>query len=54
MRSIIADSIVKEYKMKKIYERMNRHKCKEKDCERCRFKNVCNENKSLEELEEQL
>ena len=43
MRSIIANYIVKEQKMKEFYERQKRQKCKDKECEKCRFDKVCME-----------
>ena len=51
-----AIDIDREYRTKKKYEnnQIKRQKCKMKDCERCRYEKVCNENKSLEELEEQI
>ena len=53
MRSIIADSIIREQKMKEFYEKKKRQKCKEKDCTRCQFEKVCTENEEFTIQEEQ-
>lgn len=42
-RSFIADDIVREYKIKKHYEKLKRQKCKEKECVKCEYESVCEE-----------
>lgn len=39
--SYIATEIDNEYRLKKAYEKSKRQKCKEKDCIKCQYNNVC-------------
>ncbi len=39
--SILAGQIMDEYRRKKYYANKRRQKCKDKNCEECRFRDVC-------------
>lgn len=42
-RSIIANYIMQEYKLKQAYAKKKREKCKEKQCIECKYFNVCSD-----------
>lgn len=42
--SIIAGDIMREYRMKEFYKKKKeRQKCKEIECDRCKYNNICKE-----------
>ena len=42
-RSYIAEQIDRDYKRKQFYKNREREKCKEMDCMKCKFFEVCTE-----------
>lgn len=40
-RSIIADYIDKEYRLKQSYQKKQRQNCKDKKCDECKYFNIC-------------
>lgn len=39
--SYIANSIVEEYKRKQAYKKRPRQKCKEQNCDKCKWEEIC-------------
>ncbi|MCI8587928.1 MAG: hypothetical protein HFJ49_04895 [Clostridia bacterium] len=44
--SRIADEIVKEYKIKKLFEKKRREKCTNKKCKECKYETICTESET--------
>lgn len=39
--SVLAGQIMNEYRQKQYYAKRRRQKCKDKQCERCKYSDVC-------------
>ena len=49
MKSYHSDAIVNEYRRQQYYKNKQREKCKEKDCEECKWSKVCTETERKDE-----
>lgn len=50
-RSIIADYIDKEYRLKQSYQKKQRQNCKDKKCDECKYFNICVERVENNEIQ---
>ena len=50
--SYIAGEIMREYKQRKAFEKKQRAKCKEKECDKCEYSRICSEKNEGIEKEE--